>query len=104
MLFNSNNLFSSRWYSSVGFTDGSEIPAGCVGDSPNSYGIDIDRYDKGTLWLSGKEHKLECPTGVIAKGDVFGCGLLLNSKNELAVFFTLDGNILGKLLTCDSHN
>jgi hypothetical protein len=107
-----NNL--SFGYYSVGFTDGSNPVAGrYVGGSPNSYGIS----EKRGCWLSGKEHKLECPCGAIAggrvagqkhnfdrpigsfdAGDVFGSGLLLNSKNELAVFFTVNGILLGKLL------
>jgi hypothetical protein len=79
--------------------DGSK-PGG-IGGSPNSYGI--VGYDFGacncndSLWLSGKEHELKCPIGTIAGAKVIGCGLLLNSKNELAVFFTVDGILLGKL-------
>jgi hypothetical protein len=41
---------------------------------------------------------MECPAGAIDRGDVIGSGLLLNSKNELAAFFTLNGILLGKLL------
>jgi hypothetical protein len=50
-------------------------------------------------WLSGKEHEFECqcPIEEIAEGSVLGCGLLLNSKNKLAVFFTVNGTLLGKL-------
>jgi hypothetical protein len=29
--------------------------------------------------------------------SVIGCGILLNSENQLAVFFTLNGILLGKL-------
>jgi hypothetical protein len=41
---------------------------------------------------------LECPLGPIGEGDIIGCGLFLNSKDELAIFFTLNGILLGKLL------
>jgi hypothetical protein len=89
---------ASYWYS-VGFTVGSKPPADrLVGYSTNSYGIAGYSGINNSLWLSGKKHKLECPIEVIASsGDVVGCGLLLNSKNELAVFFTLNGILLGKL-------
>jgi hypothetical protein len=30
------------------------------------------------------------------KGDVYGCGLLLNSMNKLAIFFTLNGILMGQ--------
>jgi hypothetical protein len=36
--------------------------------------------------------------GTIGEGAVLGCGLLLNAKNGLAVFFTFNGNLWGKLL------
>jgi hypothetical protein len=57
-------------------------------------------YGDYDYWLAGKQHKFEHPrpNGAIVTGGVFGCGLLLNPKNELAVFFTLNGNLLGKLL------
>jgi hypothetical protein len=84
----------------IGFTDGSEPPAYCVDfdvHSPNSYAIEgFDNYYD--LWLSGKPHKLECPLGPIGEGDVVGCGLLLDSKDELAIFFTLNGILLGNKL------
>jgi hypothetical protein len=116
MHFNSKNLFSRFGYSSFGFTDGSK-PAGyvayspscvSVGGSPNSYGI--DGYDCGaaakeySCWLSGKKQKMENPFRAIAGGDVLGSGLLLNSKNELAVFFTVNGILLGKLLVIQIIN
>jgi hypothetical protein len=46
--------------------------------------------------LAGTVHHLEYPTGLIGEVAVFGCGLLLNSKNELAVFFTHKGLLMGK--------
>jgi hypothetical protein len=88
----------------VGFTDGSK-PAYSVGCTPNSYGI--TGYDCGFgannrgLWLSGKMRKLECASGFSSAGaeaEVIGAGLLMNSQNELAVFFTRNGNLLGKFI------
>jgi hypothetical protein len=50
--------------------------------------------------ISGKKHAFEWPNGAEkptwnAVGDVFGCGLLLSPENELSIFFTLDGILLG---------
>jgi hypothetical protein len=91
---------------SAGFTDGSKPGAaadGLVGGSPNCYGIAKQDAKFYGYWLSGKGHDLECqiPSGSIDAGPgatVVGCGILLNAKNELAVFFTLDGILIGKLL------
>jgi hypothetical protein len=54
---------------------------------------------KNDYYLAGKQHKFERPAGAIdSSEDIVGCGILLNSKNELSVFFTLDGTLIGKLL------
>jgi hypothetical protein len=55
--------------------------------------------------LAGTRHWFEWPTGAIrpewnGRGDVMGCGILLNSKNELAIFFTANGILMGKHLIC----
>jgi hypothetical protein len=94
MNFNSN-FFSSHNCPSVGFTDGvrDKLAAHYVGYTPNSYGIGL--YG---CRLSGKPHNLERSVTPIEQGTVFGCGIFLNSKNELAVFFTRNGELLGKLL------
>jgi hypothetical protein len=92
--------FSSFKYSSVGFTDGG-IPIDYedehVGRFPNSYGLVGNAKTYGCR-LAGKWHAFESPIQACDLGAVFGCGILLNSKNELAVFFTLNGTLLGKLL------
>jgi hypothetical protein len=82
----------------MGFTDGSK-PHFPVGGSPNSYSIAHD-----SLRLSGEKQDLDWPKGVIDGANAIGSGLLLNSKNELAVFFTFNGILRGKLITSDSHN
>jgi hypothetical protein len=87
----------------VGFTDGSK-PAYSIGRAPNSYGITGYDCTAGIrcLWLSGKMHQLECATGFSAGPEVIGAGLLMNSQNELAVFFTRNRNLLGKLILTHS--
>jgi hypothetical protein len=57
--------------------------------------------------LSGKEHAFEWPNEAAKpewsaadeadKGDVIGCGLLLSRQNELSIFFTFNGILLGQL-------
>jgi hypothetical protein len=32
-------------------------------------------------------------------GDVLGCGLLIDPDNELAIFFTLNGSLMGQFQT-----
>jgi hypothetical protein len=53
-------------------------------------------------YLSGK-HKFEWPKGAAkptwkkGPGDVVGCGILVNRReNKLAIFFTGNGNLMGK--------
>jgi hypothetical protein len=80
----------------VGFTNG-EKPADDlmgIGDVPNSFGLNPCNHMDCTL--EGTVHELEYPTWPIDSVAVFGCGLLLNSKNELAVFFTHKGLLMGK--------
>jgi hypothetical protein len=96
------NVYNFR-LNSVGFSDGN---AGSHYASTNSYAIQrygLSDVDYNDYWLSGKQHKFEHPVPVGNNaGDVIGSGLLLNSNNELAVFFTQNGQLLGKLL--GTHN
>jgi hypothetical protein len=51
----------------------------------------------------GGVYYYELPNGVNVvpkwngRGDVLGCGLLLNPENKVAIFFTMNGMLLGKL-------
>jgi hypothetical protein len=90
-------VFFSISYGNIGFSDGK----GGQFCSTNLYAIARDGGTYG-YWLSGKKHKLESPIRAIDAGDVVGCGLMLNSKNELAVFFTVNGILCGKLIVI--HN
>jgi hypothetical protein len=67
----------------------------------NSYAIDIGRHHYYGYWLSGEGHHFELPEGVIRPemkqyGNVFGCGLVLDPDNKLAIFFTLNGKLLSE--------
>jgi hypothetical protein len=82
----------------VGLSTGNIPKYSFVGDLPNSYAIE-DGYNY--CWLSGKEHHFEWPNGAIkpewnGKGDVYGCGLLLNPENKLSIFFTVNGLLMGQ--------
>jgi hypothetical protein len=53
--------------------------------------------------VSGKEHTFEWPNGSIkptwnGQGDVVGCGLVLNPNNQLAIFFTGNGILMGQFV------
>jgi hypothetical protein len=53
--------------------------------------------------LDGTEHYFELPEGAIRPHysyhlNVFGCGLVLDPENNLAIFFTLNGQLLGELM------
>jgi hypothetical protein len=85
----------------VGLSNGT-LPEGSVyvGHLPNSYAI---QHGYDNCLLAGTRHWFEWPTGAIrpewnGRGDVMGCGILLNSKNELAIFFTANGILMGKHL------
>jgi hypothetical protein len=88
-------IFPNFSIGTVGLSDGN---AGSGYSSTNSYAIAHHNY---RYWLSGMPYQLEDPIRAI-EGDVVGCGLLLNSKNELAVFFTVNGILRGKLIV--THN
>jgi hypothetical protein len=64
---------------------------------PNTYAI-----QPGFDWcrLSGKCHRFECPPEMgkpqwNGGGDVVGCGLFLDPKNKLSIFFTGNGMLMG---------
>jgi hypothetical protein len=83
---------------SAGFSDGN---AG-VHASTNSYAMNTENNINYDYWLSGIRHIFEHPVRATNSGDVVGCGLLLNSKNKWAVFFTFNGVLLGELLVFHS--
>jgi hypothetical protein len=65
-----------------------------VGLFTNSYAI-LDDYDYDHCWLSRNKHPFEWPNGAIkpkrnGRGDVIGCGLLLNPANELFISLEMD--------------
>jgi hypothetical protein len=65
---------------------------------PNSFAIN-GGYD--CCWLYDKTQKIEWQNAAIkptrnGPGDVVGCGLLVNpTGNEVSIFFTLNGLLIG---------
>jgi hypothetical protein len=52
-------------------------------------------------YMFGEEHPFKWPNDAIRPkrneiGDVYGCGLLLNPRNEWAIFFTFNGVLMGQ--------
>jgi hypothetical protein len=93
--------FTQIFRSYVGLSDGA-IPD-WIGRNPNSFAIDIGLHHCYGCWLAGEPHVFELPEGAIQpemkeNGNVYGCGLVLDPDNNLAIFFTLNGKLLGKLI------
>jgi hypothetical protein len=72
-----------------------------IGEYTNSYAIPIGGPYCHGCWLAGEHHHFELPEGAVEQeikehGNVFGCGLVLDPEDKLAIFFTLNGQLLGK--------
>jgi hypothetical protein len=88
----------------VGLSDG--VTPYLISQNSNSYAISIPvlgHYLYGSF-LDGEFHRFELPEGTVEQEmkeneNVFGCGLVLEPDNKLAIFFTLNGQLLGKLMT-----
>jgi hypothetical protein len=77
----------------IGLSDGTNP------DEHPKYFIPIHYYY--ACWLAGEEHRFEYPEGAIRPRrvdgiNVHGCGLVLDPKNKLSIFFTLNGILLGE--------
>jgi hypothetical protein len=73
-----------------------------MGADSISYGIYARRV-LDTCLLAGERHSFEFPEGAIRPemkehGNVFGCGLVLDPKDKLAIFFTLNGILYGEVM------
>jgi hypothetical protein len=74
-----------------------------IGQYPNSYAIKIaDSYYE--CWVAGETHLFELPEGAIeptwktGNKNVYGCGLVVDPEDKLAIFFTLNGKLMGELM------
>jgi hypothetical protein len=74
-----------------------------IGDYPTSYAISTDFY---WYWyhLAGETLTFELPYGAVQPRDngngrnVYGCGLVMDPNDKLAIFFTLNGILMGQFL------
>jgi hypothetical protein len=93
-----NSNFQSSESFHIGLSDGKEDGTGEFSDT---YGIEIDNRVSDYCHLSGKKHRFKWQKGAIKPEwnnyeDVSGCGILLDPKDNVAIFFTLNGILLGK--------
>jgi hypothetical protein len=100
ILSNSNHNKCSKFRNIfVGLSNGNVPYWSPVGCFPTSFAIQ-DGCDY--CWFSGKSHHFEWPNDAIKPewkgiGDVYGCGLMLSPENELSIFFTGNGILMGQL-------
>jgi hypothetical protein len=93
-----------RW--GVGLSDGT-ISDHLLGEFTNSYSISV-YYTVDECELDGETHRFEYSEGAIrpktnGDEDVVGCGLLVDSNDKLAIFFTLNGTLCGKFILKKLH-
>jgi hypothetical protein len=94
----SHNFF--RGIVVVGLSDATDNS--WVGRNSNSYAILIIGHYCYRCWPAGEIHHFELPVGANQPemkeyGNVYGCGLVLDPDNKLAIFFTLNGQLLGEV-------
>jgi hypothetical protein len=84
----------------VGISDGAIPDHELIGEYSNSYAIPIVGHHFYGCWLAGEYRYFELPDGATRPerkhfGNVVGCGLVLEPDNKLAIFFSLNGQLLG---------
>jgi hypothetical protein len=83
----------------IGLSSGN-IPNGTlIGVCPNSYAISF--CFNTACYLTGELHRFQLPEGAIRpeikeNRNVYGCGLVLDPENNLTIFFTVNGKLLGE--------
>jgi hypothetical protein len=71
-----------------------------IGYYPNSYAF----RHLHECWLAGERHPFELPEGALRPRwkpngmNIYGCGLVLDPNDKLAIFFTLNGILMGELV------
>jgi hypothetical protein len=90
------SIFSGVW---IGLSSGTIPASEVIGWYRNSYAI-LDCVET-EYYLAGEPHDFQLPEGAIRPemkeyGNVFGCGLVLDPENKFAIFFTLNGQLLGE--------
>jgi hypothetical protein len=97
-----NSIIFNQFFSSKFGLSGGTIPDNSwIGGYSNSYanpGLYLNE-----CWLNGETHTFGLPEGAIRpekkyNGNVYGCGLILDPDHKMTIFFTLNGQLLGKFL------
>jgi hypothetical protein len=88
----------------IGLSDGPISGLGYpyyVGYRPNTYAISSDYYYLFGCSIAGEQHNFTLPRGRNGPRkknngtDVYGCGLVINPEDKLAIFFTSNGTLIG---------
>jgi hypothetical protein len=89
----------------VGLTDGKIPRGGWLFQLPNCYyiGIPIPTVNIYRFRLAGQRHRFEFPEGIVRPvlkdtGNVYGCGILMNPDDNVTIFFTRNGILIGSIL------
>jgi hypothetical protein len=101
-----NSIINQFFRSALGLTDDAIPDNSSIHGYSNSYAIRIPIFHLfNEYWLDGEEHLFEWPEGAllqptrnIGSVNVYGCGLVLNPEDKLALFFTLNGKLFGKMM------
>jgi hypothetical protein len=87
----------------MGLSNGIPAEGELIGQYPNSFAITVST-DYHLVWchLAGEAHIFQLPAdGAIQPKlrddgmDVYGCGLVMDPNDKLAIFFTLNGILIG---------
>jgi hypothetical protein len=107
--FRTRTLLTIEFY--IGLSD-KHLDNFHVGKAPNSYGAsNIQNFTFFSYHCAGVEKRVAVSDMLASAaqasantyynrggGDVFGCGILLDQKNRMSIFFTRNGILLGQLL------
>jgi hypothetical protein len=97
-----NQSFTQFFRGYIGLS-GDPIPYNPWIGHSNSYAIRIPYHYCYGCWIDGETHRFELPEGAIRPamkevGNAIGCGIVLDSEDKLAIFFTLNGQVCGELM------
>jgi hypothetical protein len=89
--------FSQFFRCSIGLSAGVIPDNSWIGQYPNSYAIQIG-HSSYACRLAGTAHQFIRPRWKHHSSNVYGCGLVLDPKDKLWIFFTLNGQLMSKLV------
>jgi hypothetical protein len=84
----------------IGLSDGTS-KAECIGEYSNSYSISNGNFPWMSYSLAGEHHLYQLPDEAIRPNlwydctNVYGCGLVMDPNDKLAIFFTVNGTLWG---------